>query len=109
MGAYNTLRVSVKCKFCLNYYRSKLQFKIGEVWQHEYQVGDQIKWDDDILPRKTIMAYGILEDEICPICKKNNEAEYDILIENGEIRNYALAKNVALYLRNEEGNYYILE
>jgi len=44
MSAFNILIIHSHCPFCHNPIDLRLQFKYGDTWQHEYIVGDSLKW-----------------------------------------------------------------
>jgi hypothetical protein len=44
MGAYNTVRGQAICPNCGNLVEVVAQFKFGNVWQFEYELGDSLKW-----------------------------------------------------------------
>lgn len=89
MSTFNVLKTSVKCPNCENYYSAKIQFKYGDTWQYEYNLGDMIKWGgyDIGKPGTTsVKVYGILETDVCPICGFiNNHNEFDLLVKDDVI------------------------
>jgi hypothetical protein len=44
MSAFNTVRVSAECPQCRSSVEVRVQFKYGDTWQHEYNVGDVLQW-----------------------------------------------------------------
>ena len=46
MSAYNTVVLpdEEKCPHCGAAIRRRVQFKYGDTWQHDYMIGDRIKW-----------------------------------------------------------------
>ncbi len=44
MSAFNTLEVGARCPVCRKLGPFEVQFKYGDTWQHEYRVGDEIRW-----------------------------------------------------------------
>jgi hypothetical protein len=44
MGAFNILVIQIQCKVCQHLLKGNLQFKFGDTWQHQYLIGDKIKW-----------------------------------------------------------------
>ena len=44
MGAYNTVKVRWRDPRTGQTHQLIVQFKYGDAWQHEYQVGDELKW-----------------------------------------------------------------
>ena len=110
MGAFNVLHATVTCPNCSSGYTGRIQFKVGEVWQYDYQIGDVLK----VTPRDTallgadVMAYGISENPVCPACGFTNGEEYDILIKDLTIVECKLMVDPSLYLSVNEGCYYFL-
>ena len=109
MGAYNLLNVKLNCANCSREYSGKLQFKVGEVWQHTYQIGEviKIKTSDTALIGVDVMAYGLLENSVCPVCGFSNREEYDILIKNLTIVGCKPMLDYSPYLSHEGGNYFL--
>jgi len=112
MGTYNVLNTIIKCKRCKYLLNVKVQFKFGDTWLYEYQLGDKINWggNDKGEPNLAkVKAYGILSSGKCPNCGFTNEEEYDIFIENDSIRSIAPLSNISDYNADEEGNYYVYD
>ncbi|HEY5750964.1 MAG TPA: hypothetical protein VIU12_33100 [Chryseolinea sp.] len=109
MGAYNILNAKINCTNCSGEYSGKLQFKVGEVWQYDYQIGDIIKIrpGDQALLGMDVIAYGILENSVCPACAFSNQEEYDILIKDLTIVGYKLMLDYSSYLSHEGGDYFL--
>ena len=110
MGAYNVLNVKMNCSNCSSEYLGGIQFKVGEVWQYTYQIGDaiKIKPGDTTLLGVDVMAYGALENSVCPACGFSNLDEYDILIKDLTIVGCKLMLDRSPYLSQNEGDYYFL-
>ena len=108
MGAYNTLDIKVRCTNCKNVFPGKLQFKAGDTRQYEYTIGDRIKVDQEdlVIIGKDIVAYGILENEICPFCGHGNKEEYNIYIDNCVITSVDDAMDLSRFLDANEGRWY---
>jgi hypothetical protein len=87
MSAYNTvifhwIDAKVNKKFDL-----KVQFKYGEVWQHEYKIGDDIKWGTNEIgdqSAKKVVVEGVLEGEALT---ENMPEDFQIYIVNNKIEN----------------------
>jgi hypothetical protein len=109
MGAYNLLNIKVNCVNCSREYSGRLQFKVGEVWQYTYHIGDviKVKPGDTALLGVDVMAYGLLENSVCPACGFSNPEEYDILIKNLTIIECRLLLDYSLYLSHDGGNYFL--
>jgi len=64
----------------------EIQFRYGDVWQHEYRVGDVLRWggnDVGAPGQSMVRVEGIAGP--CPSCGAA-DLEYDILIEADVIR-----------------------
>jgi len=111
MGAFNILLTEISCSNCHTKYQGRIQFKFGSTWQNEYYIGDKVKWGGNDIGTPNISkvkVYGILEDEKCPNCKQKNEnKEFDIIVEADKISKVKILKDTRDYLANE-GNYKIL-
>lgn len=85
MGAFNVVKIPEKCKNCGQNIERRVQFKYGEVWQHEYTVGDELIWGANNLgnPQFTqVVVDGAGED--CPNCRSFGE-DYEIWVTNGKL------------------------
>lgn len=110
MGAFNTLKTTIKCRECNQAYSADIQFKFGDTWQNEYRIGDKILWGgNDIGTRNLpkVKVYGVLSNIKCPICKKAQCDEFDIIIEFDIIKEISQISNVEDYLQGD-GNFLIL-
>jgi hypothetical protein len=107
MGAYNNLNITLECDNCKKNFSGKLQFKVGEVRQNEYSIGDIIKVEkkDNEILGKGIAAYGVLENEVCPFCGYHNHEEYNIYIKDCKIFSVDRLFDSSPYLTNNEGRY----
>lgn len=110
MSAFNTLSSKIQCPNCRKIYEGQIQFKFGDTWQFQYQIGDKIKWGGNDIGKSGISkvkVYGILESSQCPICENLNVLnEFDINIENDIIIGVNTVYNIEDYFI-EEGNYRI--
>jgi hypothetical protein len=72
MSAYNTVVLprQTNCPHCGSGIRPRIQFKYGDTQQHDYSVGDRIKWGGNDIgkPARLVTALGYPED--CPVCGK---------------------------------------
>jgi hypothetical protein len=106
MGMYSEIRAQLQCDYCGSTNEVRVQFKYGNLYDHEYAVGDKIVWGrfqvGDPSERR-VVARGIAG---CPKCGQN--AYFDILIENGCVRSVIPANGLYDY-HHGEGNYVVLE
>lgn len=109
MGAFNVLHAKVTCRNCSSDYVGRIQFKVGEVWQYDYQIGDilKVKPGDTALLGVNVMAYGISEKTLCPACGFSNGEEYDILIKDLTIVECKLMVDYSPYLSQDEDYYFL--
>lgn len=78
MPAYNTVKIVDSGQTVT------VQFKYGEVWQHEYKIGESIKWGDNntgIEGAEKVVVYGMSE----PSTEQQSGKEYEILIVHNRI------------------------
>jgi hypothetical protein len=112
MGFFNTLITDVKCSTCNNIYEGKVQFKYGNTLQLLYKLGDKLTWganDIGIPGSPKVKVYGILENDICPICHQINlNEEFDVIVENDIIISITNMENAKDYFPTE-GCYKLLE
>jgi len=100
MGLFNILNADVKCSNCDSQYRTKLQFKFGDTWQFEYNLGDTIKWggnDKGIPNQPQVKVYGIVESRDCPLCGFVNAEEYEIVIQQNRIVSISILQDKTNY------------
>jgi len=66
MSAFNTVTVAIIDPETGNSTPLRIQFKFGDTWQYQYQIGDKLKWGgNDIGPRdaKHVVVDGVLEGQ----------------------------------------------
>jgi hypothetical protein len=86
MGLYNTLTVEWNDEAAKEKCNLILQFKYGELWQHEYKIGDSVKWGEQSEGDRTakeVMVEAILENDDIP---NGLSEEFEILIKNNTIQ-----------------------
>ena len=111
MSSFNILNTIVKCIKCNQEYEAEIQFKFGDVWQHEYKIGDQILWggNDIGFPNlKQVKVYGVLSKAKCQTCSNETTDEFDIFIESDVINNISPILNGKEYLKGD-GNFLIIK
>ena len=110
MSAFNILSSEIQCSICQKRYQGQIQFKFGDTWQLQYQIGDKIKWGGNDIgkPRiSKVKVYGLLESSECPICRELETVnEFDIYIENDIIVGVNPIQNIKDYFKGD-GNYRI--
>ncbi len=85
MSAFNTVKVEHKCASCGHLVELSVQFKYGEVWQYEYEIGDRLKWGKNNIGQpgnKRVVVDGAAER--CPVCHAEG-ADYEVWLEDDRI------------------------
>ncbi len=110
MSAYNTVVLpdEEKCPHCGAVIRRRVQFKYGDTWQHDYMIGDRIKWggNDVGQPARLVTALGYPED--CPVCGNDLGGVFDVVIRDGIIKDVVPGKTQP-YIDAGDANYIVLE
>ena len=68
MSAFNRLHAEVRCPNCGDSSKQLIQFKFGDVWQYDYQLGDILRWGGNAVGRPglaKVLVSGAGEE--CPI------------------------------------------
>ncbi|HZS45218.1 MAG TPA: hypothetical protein VFC63_08970 [Blastocatellia bacterium] len=91
MGAFNTVKAELPCPYCGQRQQWTVQFKYGNCWQFEYQIGDKLRWGGNEKGENTagrVRTDGLAE-ESCKGCSRDfiNAAVYfsDNIIEKVEL------------------------
>jgi hypothetical protein len=67
-----------------------IQFYFGATRNLVYNIGDKVAWgyNEEGQPGiPSVKVYGVLQDEICPVCGKINEnQDYDVFLEYDVIK-----------------------
>lgn len=82
MGAFNLLHTETPCPICGRALKRAIQFRYGNVWQHDYVLGDCLHWGGNDVGEPglaEVVVYGIAEDD-CPDCDPRVGDEYEILV-----------------------------
>ena len=86
MGAYNLVKLRRVCPSCGTEAEHRFQFKYGDTWLHEYQIGDQLQWGRNDIGRsgaKKVVVDAVAES--CPVCRFEDEKDYEIWLERDKI------------------------
>lgn len=105
MGAYNTLVATVECPACGREVEVVVQFKYGDRWQHEYRVGDKLRWggnDFGVGGAAHVVVQG-LGDIPCADCLRS---EFDFCIHVKH--DYIVSVDVAYNFVREGKTYMVL-
>ena len=90
MGAFNTLRTAITCP-CGRKFDVAIQFKFGDTFQHDYILGDELKWGGNDVGRRGV-SHVVLDGVAvapCSICAR--ELEFYIHVEKDRISRVELA------------------
>lgn len=85
MGAFNTVNLAWLRSQASEVIDVKVQFKYGDTWQHDYSVGDILKWGgNDIGERdaKRVVVDGCLDS---PAAFPSVPENFEVHIVNGKI------------------------
>ena len=86
MPAYNTVTARVTCARCGEVADRRVQFRYGDTWQHEYALGDELRWggnDVGVRGAARVRVRGSMEP--CPACGVEAD-EVTILVEHDVLR-----------------------
>ncbi len=89
MSAFNRLFIDHTCRACGAHVRLPIQFKYGDCWQHDYEIGDSIRWggnDSAVRVEGRVEVLGIAEG--CPACNQempDSEVDYLVLVKENRI------------------------
>lgn len=82
MSAFNRLHAQVRCPSCGNTPEQVIQFKFGDVWQHDYQLGDVLRWGGNDIGRPELAKVIVSgSGEECPVCHARGE-DYVVVVES---------------------------
>lgn len=88
MSAYNEV-VGIEteqCPRCQSIIQRPVQFKYGDSWQHQYSVGDRIKWGgNDIGEPGHLLVVVLGYPGECPVCGYVPDCTYDVWIKEDSI------------------------
>ncbi len=85
MGFFSVIKIKDQCPNCKKNTGLTIQFKYGENWMHQYNIGDNIIWGQNNIGKKVsgcILVSAISEE--CPICNECND--YVVEIKNNVIQ-----------------------
>jgi hypothetical protein len=108
MGTFNVLTAPVACRSCQQVYQERIQFKFGDLWQHEYVLGDELLWDRNNEGEPGVahvVVLGISELDACPHCGlaylADEEPEYDLHIVENVLCSVRPVESYELYGRED--------
>lgn len=109
MGAFNVVRLELECPRCRSLVDVSVQFKYGDTWQHEYAIGDELRWggnDVGVPGRKLVAVDGVAESP-CPGC---GQSEWDlyVFVDDGKISRVMSADGTYDFVSTRR-NYVVVE
>ena len=105
MGLYSTIWAPLQCNCCGFESEVDVQFKYGNLWVHEYMVGDSIAWGRTQVGEPSEIRVAALGTASCPRC--HEEACFDVIIERGRIKSVQSSRGEYDY-HHGEGDYVII-
>lgn len=69
MGLFNIVRIEMPCPACGERDRFEIQFKYSETYQHEYELGQRIRWGHPTLNQGTPGHRRVLVDACGGDCR----------------------------------------
>jgi hypothetical protein len=112
MGTFNILKTNMQCVNCKDTFEISVQFRFSDTWQHEYSIGNELKWGGNDIGRTgnpIVEVYGIAANNICPHCKFVNQEEFDVIIKNNIIVRIMPIKDIDNYNNaDSDGDYFVV-
>jgi hypothetical protein len=85
MGAFNRLRAQVACAHCGHEAERAIQFKFGNAWLVDYQIGSSLSWGGNDIGSPGLAKVEVLgAGEECPVCHSDGD-DYTLIVENDVI------------------------
>lgn len=94
MSAFNVVTITTACPGCQQSVAIRVQFKYGDTWQHEYEVGDRLNWGGNDIGKpghKRVVVDGAAEK--CPSCAYDPECDFYVFVEHDVIVSIEPASN----------------
>jgi len=90
LGLFNTVGSNLACVHCGAVSSYKVQFKYGNCYQYEYEIGDEIEWsgDDSSYDWGDPNQVAVVVEGVggpCPNCREEF-LNFDVFTQNGIIR-----------------------
>ena len=95
MAAYNTITVTrlAPCTHCADEGPIRLQFAYGDTWQHNYALGDSIRWGGNDYGQRNEHAEILAYPERCLVCAFDTPGEYVLTVDQDRLTAYRLARS----------------
>jgi len=101
LGAFNTLHLEAPCPNCRRVVALAVQFKYGDCWQHEYKLGDTLRWGGNDVGRpgaSRVVVSGASES--CPLC--GSDGEFYVFVFEGRLASVEPASGLYDFVRSHE-------
>lgn len=87
MGAFNVLRTTCPCPSCTRVVPVAIQFKFGDTYQHEYAIGDAVRWGGNALGHAGAIHVVVdgVADGPCPDCGYACDRDFYVHVEQDRI------------------------
>lgn len=106
MGLYSTIKTAVRCGNCGWEGEAEIQFKYGNLYSHEYSVGDPVVWGRTQVGEPGLTRVVVEGVGACPRC--DTEVICDIYLVHDVIQKVQTSHSEHNYFHGEE-DYVILE
>ena len=104
MGAFNIVRAELACPDCGGAVNASVQFKYGDTRQHEYVVGDRLRWGGNDVGKEG-SGHVVVDASAEGVCGRSGElVEFDayVHIEEGCIRQVYVADGAYDFVKERE-------
>lgn len=81
MAIFNEVRATLRCPECGKAHTAMVQFKFGELWQYEYELGDALRWGATNDIGNDQLVARVLGNYTCPCNGRLRSAE--LLVDHG--------------------------
>jgi hypothetical protein len=87
MSAFNTVKAKAKCPQCSAVVNVVVQFKYGNTWQHEYNLGDILRWGGNDVgdPKARLVIVDGVAEGACSHCGFNGDWNLYVSVRNGRL------------------------
>lgn len=106
MGLYSTIKTAARCGNCKWEGEVEIQFKYGNLYAHEYSVGDPVIWGRTQVGEPGLTRVVVEGVGTCPRC--DAEINCNIYVDHDVIQKVEISHGEYDYFHGE-GDYVILE
>jgi predicted RNA-binding Zn-ribbon protein involved in translation (DUF1610 family) len=110
MSAYNTvvLPTEEQCPRCGSIIKRRVQFKYGDTWQHDYAIGDRIRWGGNDVGKPATLVKVLAYPEDCPVCGHDFGGVFDVIVRDGVIEE-VVPGSTQPYIEVGNASYIVME